>query len=429
MKSGQKILLIVLGAIVALFLGFIIGRSGGADTNATVLETAGAQPITGNLYDAASWQSQYPLQYASYNRTAEIADSPGGIFGGSVLTQHSLRQPEILTNFKGNAFSKDYAEDRGHVYALEDNYNSGRIGEATKGACITCKTPYLEQLVAEYGWDYAAMPFADIQAEVPVEHGTISCANCHDPATMELRVINPGFIEAAERTGIVLAEATTQEMRSYVCAQCHSEYFFEPTTFRIVFPWDNGLDAEDVYSYYQEIPLGFAKDYTQTDSGVDVLKAQHPDYETYITGVHGRAGVACADCHMPYAVENGQKYTSHWVTSPLKTVEASCGQCHDEGAAWLTESVVTIQDNFWQLQHAAGSAVAEAHEAIAAAVAAGASDESLAAPRALVREAQWYWDYVAAENSMGFHNPDQGMSVTGKAIDLALRAKIQALSL
>ena len=62
-----------------------------------------------------------------------------------LLQIHCYMQPELFINFKGMPFSKDYTEDRGHMYALEDIKESKRVGPATKGACITCKTPYIEE--------------------------------------------------------------------------------------------------------------------------------------------------------------------------------------------------------------------------------------------------------------------------------------------
>lgn len=150
-----------------------------------------------------------------------------------------------------------------------------------------------------------------------------------------------------------------------------------------------------------------------------MLKAQHPDFEAWATSVHADAGVTCVDCHMPYMRENGQKYTSHWMTNPLKTTEESCLKCHDESAETLKARVQTIGDNTFKLQRIAGQTVAQAHLTIKAAMDAGATDEQLAQPRQLVREAQWYWDWVAAENSMGFHNPDKIMRTLGLAIDKA----------
>jgi nitrite reductase (cytochrome c-552) len=152
------------------------------------------------------------------------------------------------------------------------------------------------------------------------------------------------------------------------------------------------------------------------------LPEQPPDQPAEINPESGM-GVSCADCHMPYMRENGVKYTSHWVTSPMKHAQASCRACHDQSEAWLLERVKTTQVNVWQLQRAAGQTVARAHEVIGKAGAATKADQKqLDQARELVRKAQWFWDMVAAENSMGFHNPDQVLNTLGRSIDMAHRA-------
>ncbi len=411
MSKPQKSLLVLL-AVGLLFFGFVVVRIGLAKPAATVK----VAKIPAGEYDPAVWGQYYPLQYASYRKMAEEAPSPTG-YGGSIKVQKSEMQPEMLMLFKGMPFGKDYAEDRGHVYALTDLRESKRIGPASKGACITCKTPYLEQAYKEYGWDYANKPLGEMMDNAKQ---AIACANCHDPATMNLRVINPAFIEAQARRGIDVTKASREEMRSFVCAQCHSEYYFEPGTTKVVFPWDKGLKPADMYAYYSEKPSGFVQDWQHPDSKAAMLKAQHPDYELFSTGSHGKAGVACADCHMPYSRKDGQKYTSHWVTSPLKTLDASCSPCHNQGTAWLEERVKTIQDQTFALQHMAGMNIARAHEAIKMAAAQPGADETgLATAREAVRKAQWYWDLLAAENSMGFHNPSQALTTLGQANELA----------
>jgi len=195
-----------------------------------------------------------------------------------------------------------------------------------------------------------------------------------------------------------------------------------PTTFQVVFPWDKGLTPQEQYAYYKEDPNGFKQDWIHPDSKAPMLKAQHPDYEAYISSAHGRSGVACADCHMPFQRESGQKYSSHWVTSPLKTLDTSCSPCHDQSAEWLLETVKSVQEKTFAMQRTAGNTIARAHESIAKATAANASEAELARARELIREAQWYWDSVAAENSMGFHNTPLTMSTLGQANELGHQA-------
>lgn len=406
--------LIALLSVVFIFVGFVVVRVG-----VKPISTVKAAQVPPGEYDPAVWGKAYPLQYESYKKMSETSPSPTG-YGGSVNVQKSDMQPELFMNFKGMPFSKDYSEDRGHTYAVEDLLHSKRIGPASKGACITCKTPYLEQFYQESGWGYANKPLTEL---IEKSKHPVSCANCHDSATMNLRVINPAFIEAQARKGIDMSKATREEMRTYVCAQCHSEYYMEPGTSKVIFPWDKGVKPEEMYGYYAEKPNKFVQDWQHPDSKAPMLKAQHPDYETFSTSTHGKAGVSCADCHMPYMRKDGQKYTSHFITSPLKTLDASCSSCHTQSTAWLSERVKTIQDQTWQLQHTAGLTVAKAHEAIKkASEMPNANQDELIKARELVRHAQWLWDIVAAENSMGFHNPDQIMTTLGQANELGHQA-------
>lgn len=414
MNRAQKILAAFL-CVFVLFFGFVIVRVWAVKPASAIK----AVKIPAGEYDPAVWGKSYPLQYASYQKNYEKSPSPTG-YGGSVNEQKSVMQPELFTNFKGMPFSKDYSEDRGHVYAVSDLRESKRIGPASKGACITCKTPYLEEFYKESGWDYANKPLAEL---IDRSKHPVTCANCHDPENMNLRVINPAFIEAQERRGIDVKKATREEMRNYVCAQCHSEYYFAPGSTKVVFPWDKGVKPAEMYEYYAEKPNGFTQDWQHPDSKAPMLKAQHPDYETYINGVHGKSGVSCADCHMPYTRKDGQKYSSHWMTSPLKHINESCTTCHSQSGEWLQERVKTIQDNSWQMQHTAGLNVARAHEAIKKAnETPNVNETELAAARELVRKAQWFWDIVAAENSMGFHNPDQVITTLGQANEFAHQA-------
>lgn len=379
--------------------------------------------IPEGVHDPAEWGKHYPLEYQSYLKNREMAPSPTG-FGGSEKVQKALKEPANLMNFKGMPFSKDYSEDRGHPYALDDLKESKRLSPKSMGACMTCKTAQMGDIFKEKGWLYAKTPLAEI---LPQLKHPITCSNCHDPKTMNLRVLNPAFIEAMAKKGVDVKNASRTEMRSYVCGQCHAEYYFEPETYHVVFPWEKGLQPEQMYAYYAGKPAGFAQDWIHPDSQAKMLKAQHPDFEIWSTGTHGMSGVACADCHMPYMREGGRKYSSHWVTSPMRTVEASCRTCHTQNEAWLLARVKTIQGQVWDMQFRAGNTVSQAHERIAKAAAVpNVNAGELEKARELVRKAQWYWDIVSAENSMGFHNPSQVLNTLGQSVDLAHQAMATA---
>jgi formate-dependent nitrite reductase cytochrome c552 subunit len=60
----------------------------------------------------------------------------------------------------------------------------------------------------------------------------------------------------------------------------------------------------------------------------------------------------------------------------------------------------------------------------AAADKAGASDAELEEARAFQRKAQWHTDFVNAENSMGFHSPQETARNLGLAIDYARQGMI-----
>jgi nitrite reductase (cytochrome c-552) len=366
--------------------------------------------------DPKVWGQAYPLQYASYLKTLETNTKTG--FGGSIPEDKDITQPEIKKLFKGMGFGVTYTEDRGHLYALEDIKNTTPKRKAV-GACITCKTPDVEKLIKDVGPGYAKMPFEDVFTKV--KH-PVSCADCHDPETMELRTIRPHLAEALARQGKDINKATKQEMRNYVCAQCHVEYYFAGDAKTVTLPWEKGLTPEAIEQYYDAMPP--FKDWEHPDSKAPMRKAQHPEFEMFSSGTHGSAGVSCADCHMPYMKDkNGQKYSSHWMTSPLKHLDSSCNTCHTQGSDWLKGRVEFTQKRTFDLQHTAGTTVARAHDMIKlAAETPGVDATLLDEARKMVVKAQWRWDYVAAENSMGFHNPQLSMSTLGQAIDMANQA-------
>lgn len=406
-------------ALCVIFFGFVVIRIGIAkpSTKFELVQIPEDQKLTRLGYAQA-----YPLQFNSFKMNMRGDPSPTGYGGAQAENSHFVEQPEILTLFKGYKFSIQYDDDRGHWYAGEDILNSKRR-PGQKGSCIVCKGSYMYDVYfKESGWDFASKPFDEIVAPIKDDEW-FGCSSCHDPETMKLRVYNQGFIESMAEAGIDVSKASHNEMRTYVCGQCHTEYYFTAEDGRVHMPYANGFTAEDEWNYYQDgHAKGFTGDWTHPDSGARMLKTQHPEFETWWGSVHSDAGVTCVDCHMPYMRDNGQKYTSHWMTSPLKTTEESCLKCHDESKEVLINRVKTIHDNTFKLQRIAGETTAKAHTTIAAAKAAGATDEQLAQARLLVREAQWYWDWVAAENGMGFHNIDKIMRTIGLSIDKAHQA-------
>lgn len=382
-------------------------------------KAAAPAQATGSATPASAEGSSEPagrLRTLSFQKNSEMLASPTG-YGGSVPRQRAELIPLLGAVYKGSPFAGDYREDRGHSWSWEDLVGSKRVTPKTPASCITCKTPDIAGIFASEGWAYARKPLSTYTGEA---HPAISCESCHDPSTYALRVVQPGFRDAARRGGIDLDKAPRSAMMSYVCAQCHAEYYFEPGTSRVVLPWDRGTTPQAIYGYYASKPNGFEADYRNPDSGVALLKAQHPDYEAYAGGVHAAAGVACATCHMPKVTAEGVTYTSHWVTSPLQRIGQVCLPCHrGKTEEWMLKRVRYIQDSVFSLQQAGAQALVRGHEAIAGAASAGAGDAALAPAREALRKAQWYWDFAASENSTGFHDPVLMQNILGQAIGLA----------
>jgi nitrite reductase (cytochrome c-552) len=377
-------------------------------------------PLAQDERDPAVFGQVYPRHYDLYAKMADTSRGPSR-YGGSDKEDKLEAYPYMRTLFKGYGFSKEYTDDRGHVYSLEDVTQTQRVDpEKTAATCITCKSTQSPDIMARYGDEYFRMPFKTAAAEAQYP---IGCPDCHDPQTMDLHLSRPALIEALERQGIDPNALSHQEMRTMVCAQCHVEYYFAEDTGRLTFPWDQGTDPEQMYAYYQALDF---KDWEHPDAGVPELKAQHPDYEMFLGSSHEAAGLSCADCHMPFVVEGNTKLTSHWVTSPLKHMDESCSVCHRRDMDDLRERVFYTQDRTKDLLDRAGWANVAALEAIAAAEAAGVDPEAIEEARALQREAQWYWDWVSAENGMGFHNPQKAMNTLGRSIDLAHQARLKA---
>lgn len=245
---------------------------------------------------------------------------------------------------------------------------------------------------------------------------------------MQLRITRPALREAFAAMGRDVDKATHQEMRSLVCAQCHVEYHFKTDekaglTNYLVFPWSKGTVLEDILAYYDE--LNFS-DYTHPISGTPIIKAQHPDYELYLTGVHAYRNVSCADCHMPYRSEGGVKYTDHHVQSPLLNIANSCAVCHRWSEEEIRTRVETIQKKVEKAKLAAEDALVYAHFDVAAAAQAGAFADDLRDSRTLLRRAQFRWDFISANNGMGFHSPQESMRLLGEAANLAQQVRVQA---
>ncbi|HEU4385084.1 MAG TPA: ammonia-forming cytochrome c nitrite reductase subunit c552 [Anaeromyxobacteraceae bacterium] len=485
--------------------------------------------VTDNDVDPAKWGTNWPREYDGYKRTSEPTYTKYGGGGhraneSQPPPQKSDRDPWLKRVFAGYLFAVDYRDRRGHAYALFDQENTRRNVPAENkqsGNCLHCHASVMP-LYAKLGKE--ALPQGSraeqIQAGLVkageldywVAHKQlgelaggkvhpVSCVDCHDPQSMEIRVTRPAFITGIQKLaagpGAVPhlpsierwrrgdraklydpnLDASRQEKRSYVCGQCHVEYFCGKGQ-TIFFPWGEGLKVEEQEKLYDAMQVKGArfKDWVHAETGMEVIKAQHPEFEVWSMGVHARSGVACADCHMSYKREGAQKLSEHWVRSPILSANRSCAGCHPYSDDELKARVEAIQDRHFALMTRAGQAAVAMIDAIVAVrkpyddrareaatlkakealqkqedyqklpkeeqekkLAAAVKANLLAAWREVVakepaikeletlqRAAQWRLDYVAAENSMGFHAPQEMARILGESIDLSRQAQVKA---
>jgi nitrite reductase (cytochrome c-552) len=372
--------------------------------------------------DPAAWGQNFPRQYDSFVKTEISGPDTETPYGGANPYDKLERYPILKRIWAGYAFSVDYNEEHGHFYALSDQKETKRQ-EVVKqpGACANCHAAEAPQLIATMGWEaFNSTPYKEIQDQL---HLGTSCADCHNPDTMELRLTRPALINALNEQGIDWTKATRQEMRTYVCAQCHVEYYFKGDQKLLTFPWSTGKQIENIEEHYDT--YGF-KDWTHKETNAPMIKIQHPEYEMYTTGIHARSGVACADCHMPYVRDGAVKVSDHWLRSPLNNLNQACGACHQEDEQALKDRVLLIQNNTAELLRKAEAALGDAMDAIVAAQNAGATDDQLAEARQFHRRASMRWDFVASENSTGFHSPQEAARILANSIDYARQAQISA---
>lgn len=413
----NKGLIIALSVVVAaMILGAVYTAF--SINNRTLSEAArkiNPQEIQDNYEASEVWGKYYPKHWESFNEGSKYETKTK--YGGNNRTSKLEIQPYLKVLYAGTGYGEEFYEPRSHFYAVQDVGAINPKRTKTGGACLTCKATEVPRLIKTYGDAFYSKPFSEMYKEV--KH-PIGCSDCHDPKTNDLRISRPALIEAFQRQGKDITKATRQEMRSLVCAQCHVTYYFQKDTKKTTFPWDNGLKADEVLAYFEKIKF---VEWVHPESQTPLLKARHPDYEIFQGSVHQSAGVACADCHMPYIKSGDTKISSHWFTSPVHTMDKSCTQCHREGTEKLKNMVYKIQDQHHEILDIAGNTNVKAINAITEAAAVPGADQKLIEEaRKLHRQSQWMWDWVATANSMGFHNRQEAAVFLGKSIDLAHQA-------
>ncbi len=406
----------ILTALVALLLVNITQRK--SEEAAYPLRVVEIGP---DEIDPAVWGKNFPRQYDSFKKTQ--INYGQTVYGGSEPYSKLERYPAMVRLWAGYAFSIDHNEERGHYYAQLDQAQTQRVKVVEQpGACINCHAAEAPLLIEQLGWEnFNRTPYNELKDQL---HTGSSCADCHDPDTMELVITRPAFRNAMEERGVDLSQATRQEMRTYVCAQCHVEYYFLGENKVLTFPWSQGFTIDGIEKHYDT--YGF-KDWTHKETGAPMIKIQHPEFELWSTGIHARSGVSCADCHMPYVRDGSVKVSDHWLRSPLVNLRQSCGTCHTWPEEELYDRVVSAQDRTAELLRRSEDALLDLLDAINAARAAGATDDDLREALQLHRAAQLRWDFISSENSTGFHSPQEAARVLATSIDLARQGELIAV--
>ncbi len=375
------------------------------------------------------WGENFPRQYQSWLQTADTGFRSK--YNGSANIDMLEEDPRMVVLWAGYGFSKDYTQARGHYHAIEDIRKTLRTGAPVDGAsspmpntCWTCKSPDVPRLMSEIGpAEFYRGSWENKGHEIV---NPIGCADCHDAETMNLRISRPALLEAFQRTGRDINKVSHQEMRTLVCAQCHVEYYFNKSIVDgvqyLTFPWDSGMTVDDAERYYDKMNFS---DWTHALSKAPMLKAQHPGYEIYLTGTHASRGVSCADCHMPYISEGGQKFTNHHIQSPLNNINASCQVCHREETERFIKDVYSRQDKVIENRYKLEISIIRAHLEAQKAWELGATETKMKDILMLIRHAQWRWDYAAAGHGNSFHSPVEISRIIAAGIVQSQEARVE----
>ena len=363
-----------------------------------------------DIISASEWEEEHPEIYASYLENSEMEETT---YGGSVPIDYLEKYPYLKVLYEGNSFSVEYLRARGHTYALEDIIHTERSKPGA--SCLSCKTSGFLELVEEHGEEAHAMVFEDVDKS---EMETISCYDCHKN--------EPGVITITREHLNTALEGIDGEFKEgdLVCAQCHVEYHLDPETKEVIMPSVNGLTPAEMMAYYDEADYS---DWVHPSSGAELLKVQHPEWETYQGSIHNNMGVTCIACHMPdMEGADGEILPAHQWTSPLKTIEASCLGCHqDYTAESLTKRVEDLQGAVEEKMNETALLIVDLIDALKTAESDGITEDKIVEARQLHREAQWYWDFVFVENSEGFHNNAKSHEL----LDLSRSLTEEALSI
>ena len=426
LKRWQGWLLFGGSMVVVFILGLLVSSLLERRAEVVSIFNNRKTPMEGIVSENSKFASDFPREYETWKQTADTTFKSE--FNSSQAVDVLAQRPNMVILWAGYSFSWDYATPRGHQHAVEDVRRTLRTGapgvtegkEPQPGTCWTCKGPDVPRVMKEQGVaNFYKAPWSKWGNQIM---NSVGCSDCHDSKTMDLKPARPALYEAWQRVGKDVNKATHQEMRSLVCAQCHTEYYFKGEGQYLTFPQDSGMTVEAMEKYYDAMNY---KDYTHALSRAPILKAQHPGYEIHQMGIHGQRGVSCADCHMPYMSKGGVKYTDHHIMSPLANIERTCQTCHRQSAETLRQNVYERQRKCNEIRNRVENELATAHIEAKFAWDKGATEAEMKPVLDLLRKSQWRWDFAVASHGAAFHAPQEIMRILSHSLDFANQARLK----
>lgn len=426
LKRWQGWLLFGGSMVVVFILGLLVSSLLERRAEVVSIFNNRKTPMEGIVSENSKFASDFPREYETWKQTADTTFKSE--FNSSQAVDVLEQRPNMVILWAGYSFSWDYATPRGHQHAVEDVRRTLRTGapgvtegkEPQPGTCWTCKGPDVPRVMKEQGVaNFYKAPWSKWGDQIM---NSVGCSDCHDSKTMDLKPARPALYEAWQRVGKDVNKATHQEMRSLVCAQCHTEYYFKGDGQYLTFPQDSGITVEAMEKYYDAMNY---KDYTHALSRAPILKAQHPGYEVHQMGIHGQRGVSCADCHMPYMSKGGVKYTDHHIMSPLANIERTCQTCHRQSAETLRQNVYERQRKCNEIRNRVENELATAHIEAKFAWDKGATEAEMKPVLDLLRKSQWRWDFAVASHGASFHAPQEITRILSHSLDYANQARLK----
>ena len=426
LKRWQGWLLFGGSMVVVFILGLLVSSLLERRAEVVSIFNNRKTPMEGIVSENSKFASDFPREYETWKQTADTTFKSE--FNSSQAVDVLAQRPNMVILWAGYSFSWDYATPRGHQHAVEDVRRTLRTGapgvtegkQPQPGTCWTCKGPDVPRVMKEQGVaNFYKAPWSKWGDQIM---NNVGCSDCHDSKTMDLKPARPALYEAWQRVGKDVNKATHQEMRSLVCAQCHTEYYFKGDGQYLTFPQDSGITVEAMEKYYDAMNY---KDYTHALSRAPILKAQHPGYEIHQMGIHGQRGVSCADCHMPYMSKGGVKYTDHHIMSPLANIERTCQTCHRQSAETLRQNVYERQRKCNEIRNRVENELATAHIEAKFAWDKGATEAEMKPVLDLLRKSQWRWDFAVASHGAAFHAPQEIMRILSHSLDFANQARLK----